>query len=249
MIDSGLKIQVKANNEDLAAENAQLADLSAEERIAWASERFGEGLVVSSSFGLQSAVMLHLALSVNKEIPVIFVDTGYLFPETYEYARTLGQSLGFEEKVYSATSSPSYQEARYGKLWEQGKEGMARYNLLNKKEPMDRALRELKATAWLAGLRRSQSEDRRNRPFIESQGGIFKIYPILDWDDRTTYKYLPENGLPYHPLEGMGYDSLGDYHSTRKLSESTSKEDSRHGGHGRECGLHVDLPEGHDFSV
>lgn len=240
---------MKANNEDLTAENAELETLSAKERIAWAYERFGDGLVVTTSFGLQSSVMLDLVLKVSDQIRVIFVDTGYLFPETYEYAHTLAQKLGFKEKVYSAMSSPAYQEACYGKLWEQGKDGMAKYNFLNKKEPMDRALRELKATAWLAGLRRSHSEDRKNRPFVEMQGDVFKIYPILDWDDKKTYKYLPDNGLPYHPLEGMGYDSIGDHHSTSKIKESPSKEESRHGGHGRECGLHVDLPEGHDFSV
>jgi len=240
---------VKANNDDLTAENAELENLSAKERITWACDRFGNGLVVSTSFGLQSSVMLHLILQVSDQIPVIFVDTGYLFPETYEYAQMLGQKLGFKERVYSAMASPAYQETSYGKLWEQGKDGMVKYNFLNKKEPMDRALRELKATAWLAGLRRSQSEDRQNRPFIEKQGDVLKIYPILDWDDRQTYKYIPDNGLPYHPLEGMGYDSVGDHHSTRKVSESSSKEDSRHGGHGRECGLHLDVPDGHDFSV
>ena len=240
---------MKANNEDLAAENAVLEKLSAQERVAWACDRFGKGLILSTSFGLQSSVMLHLVLQVNDQMPVVFVDTGYLFPETYEYARTLGQKLGFKEKTYSAMTSSAYQEASNGKLWEQGKEGMAKYNFLNKKEPMDRALRELGATAWLAGLRRSQSEDRRNRPFIEKQGEVFKIYPILDWDDKKTYQYIPQNDLPYHPLEGMGYDSLGDHHSTEKVSDSSSKEASRHGGHGRECGLHLDLPEGHDFTV
>ena len=217
---------MKANNEDLAAENAVLEKLSAQERIAWACERFGEGLIVTTSFGLQSSVMLHLVLQQSDQIPVVFVDTGYLFPETYEYAQALGQKLGFKEKVYSAMTSPAYQEACYGKLWEQGKEGMTKYNFLNKKEPMDRALRELKATAWLAGLRRSQSEERKNRSFIEKQGDIIKIYPILDWDDKQTYRYIPQNNLPYHPLEGMGYDSLGDYHSTSKVSDSSSKEDS-----------------------
>ena len=240
---------MNANNEDLAAENAVLEKLSAQERIAWACDRFGEGLIVTTSFGLQSSVMLHLVLQQSDQIPVVFVDTGYLFPETYEYAQALGQKLGFKEKVYSAMTSPAYQEACYGKLWEQGKEGMTKYNFLNKKEPMDRALRELKATAWLAGLRRSQSEERKNRSFIEKQGDVLKIYPILDWDDKQTYRYIPQNDLPYHPLEGMGYDSLGDYHSTSKVSDSSSKEDSRHGGHGRECGLHVDLPDGHDFTV
>jgi len=233
----------------MTAENAELEKLSAEERISWACDRYGDGLVVSTSFGLQSSVMLNLVFQVSERIPVVFVDTGYLFPETYEYGHTLGQHLGFKERVFSSQSSPAYQEARYGKLWEQGKEAMVRYNFLNKKEPMERALRELKATAWLAGLRRSHSEERKNRPFIERQGDVAKIYPILDWDDRRTYQYIPDNGLPYHPLEGMGYDSLGDYHSTSKVGKSSGKEDSRHGGHGRECGLHLDLPEGHDFTV
>ena len=79
---------------------------------------------------------------------------------------------------------------------------------------MERALKELGSTAWFSGLRRSQSADRGKRPFIEKQGEVYKIYPILDWDDRMTYQYLPKNNLPYHPLEGMGYDSLGDFHST-----------------------------------
>ena len=73
---------MKANNEDLAAENAVLEKLSAQERIAWACERFGEGLIVTTSFGLQSSVMLHLVLQQSDQIPVVFVDTGYLFPET-----------------------------------------------------------------------------------------------------------------------------------------------------------------------
>ena len=241
--------KVKANNEDLTVENAELEKLSALDRIAWAWDRFGEGLIVSTSFGLQSAVMLHLVRQVSDRIPVVFVDTGYLFKETYEYAKTLREKIGFSEKTYSASMSPAYQEALYGKLWEKGKEGMLKYNFINKKEPMERALSELKATAWLAGLRRSQSEDRQDRSFAEWQGEILKVYPILDWDDRKTYQYIPDHDLPYHPLEGVGYDSLGDHHSTEKVSDSGSKEDSRHGGHGRECGLHADLPEGYDFTV
>jgi phosphoadenosine phosphosulfate reductase len=145
--------------------------------------------------------------------------------------------------------SPAYQVESFGELWEQGKEGMKKYNFINKKEPMERALQELGAKAWLSGLRKAQSEERSKRPFIEKQDDVIKIYPILDWDDRKTYKYLPDNEIPYHPLEGMGYESLGDRHSTVKYDPSKSSGESRHGGHGRECGLHLDLPEGLDFSV
>ncbi|MFP6854507.1 MAG: phosphoadenylyl-sulfate reductase, partial [Opitutales bacterium] len=200
---------MQTNNEEFAEENAELAKLNARGRVAWALERFGEGLVMSTSFGLQSAVMLHLVREVSEEIPIIFVDTGYLFPETYEYAELLRDKLGVRPKIYSSGLSPLYQQIRYGRLWKKGSDGMEKYNLINKVEPMQRGLRELGATAWLAGLRREQSTSRAERTFIEKQNGVAKIYPILDWDDKTAYKYLPDNDLPYHALEGKGYDSVG----------------------------------------
>ncbi|MFP6900651.1 MAG: phosphoadenylyl-sulfate reductase [Opitutales bacterium] len=240
---------MKADNQEFSVENAELAKLDAQGRVAWAWERFGEGLVMTTSFGLQSAVMIHLVREVNKEIPILFVDTGYLFPETYQYAELLRDKLGIEPKIYSATLSPLYQQIRFGRLWEQGPEGMEKYNLINKVEPMQRALKELGATAWLAGLRREQSASRADRTFIEKQNEVAKIYPILDWDDKTTYQYLPANDLPYHSLEGKGYHSVGDWHSTKKLADASSPEETRHGGHHRECGLHEDLPEGYDFEI
>ena len=93
---------MKADNKDFTSENTELEQLDAIGRVAWAWDRFGEDLVVSTSFGLQSAVMLHLVSKVNKEIPIIFVDTGYLFPETYEYAETLCEKLGIRAKTFSA---------------------------------------------------------------------------------------------------------------------------------------------------
>ena len=111
---------------------------------------------------------------------------------------------------------------------------------------MDRALNELGASAWLAGLRREQTNTRENLPFVESHDEIFKIFPILDWDGRKIYQYLPKNQLPFHPLEGIGYESLGDWHSSKKISEVEYPEDVRLG---RECGLHVDLPKGLEFTV
>ena len=240
---------MKASLDEMNLWSDELERLDAVERVAWAWERFGSGLVLSTSFGLQSAVMIHLVRQVSEEIPIVFVDTGYLFPGTYEYALTLQEKLGFKAKVYSASVSPAFQEAKYGKLWEQGRDGMAKYNLINKKEPMDRALRELGATCWMAGLRRDQSGSRSELPVMENRDEIFKLYPILNWDNRKTYRYLPDNGLPYHPLEGVGYVSLGDWHSTKKLSEVDDPEETRHGGHGRECGLHLAGPDVIDFNI
>ena len=112
------------SDEELSEFDIEMKALSAQERIAWAWERFGAGVVLSTSFGLQSSVMLNLVLQVSKEIPVIFVDTGYLFHETYQYAQTLQEKLDFQPRIFSSPLTPSFQEVKFGKLWEQGKNEM-----------------------------------------------------------------------------------------------------------------------------
>src|SRR5690606_20263291 len=109
------------------------------------------------------------------------------------------------------------------------------YNLMNKVEPMDRAVRELGATAWLAGLRRSQSSTREQLQVVQQQNKVAKIHPIIDWDNRRVHRYLTEHGLPYHPLWEQGYVSIGDWHSTTPLTAGMSEEDTRFGGLKREC--------------
>lgn len=125
----------------LAETNAQLETLSAEGRVAWALEYLPGEYVLSSSFGIQAAVSLHLVTQLRPDIPVILTDTGYLFLETYQFIDTLAEQLKLNLKVYRAEHSPAWQEARYGKLWEQGVEGIEHYNQINKVEPMNRGLR------------------------------------------------------------------------------------------------------------
>ena len=215
-----------------------LETVSASERIRWAYEEFGNGLILSTSFGIQSAVMLHLVTIQIPDIPVVFIDTGYLFPETYRFAEELTQRLNLNLKIYLPTQSAAHQEAIYGKLWEQGIEGLTKYNRINKIEPMNRAVEELGAKAWLSGLRRNQSSTRESRKVVEQQNKITKIYPIIDWSDKDVYDYLSKHNLPYHPLWDEGYVSMGDWHSTSKLGEGMTAEDTRFGGLKRECGLH-----------
>ncbi|SQB42349.1 phosphoadenosine phosphosulfate reductase [Citrobacter koseri] len=128
--------------------------------MAWALENLPGEYVLSSSFGIQAAVSLHLVNQIRPDIPVILTDTGYLFPETYQFIDELTEKLNLNLKVYRATESAAWQEARYGKLWEQGVEGIEKYNDINKVEPMNRALKELNAQTWFAGLRREQSGSR-----------------------------------------------------------------------------------------
>ena len=215
-----------------------LESVPATERVAWAVDRYGDGLVMSTSFGIQSAVMLHLVNQIHPGLPVVFVDTGYLFPETYQFAEALRERLGLNLKVYNALWTPARQEAIHGKRWEQGLEGLEAYNRDNKVEPMNRALTELGAEAWLSGLRRIQASSRSSLKVVQKQKRTVKIHPIVDWSEKAIYHYLKEHDLPFHPLWEKGYVSIGDWHSTAPLTGDLGLEETRFGGLKRECGLH-----------
>ncbi len=231
-----------------ASKGLDLEIASATERVRWAHETYGDQLVLTTSFGVQSAVMLHLVTVQIPKIPVIFVDTGYLFPSTYTFAASLTERLKLNLKTYTPLQTAAQQEALHGKLWEQGIDGIERYNRINKVEPMNRAVQTLGATAWLSGLRRSQSSSRGERSVVEAQNKVTKVYPIIDWSDHDIYQYLTENSLPYHPLWDQGYVSVGDWHSTKKLGDGMTQEDTRFGGLKRECGLH-EMTGGSDFQI
>ncbi|PIJ50482.1 phosphoadenosine phosphosulfate reductase [Erwinia sp. OLTSP20] len=222
----------------LAQINNDLESMTAEARIAWALAHLPGAFVLSSSFGIQAAVSLHLVTRLKPDIPVILIDTGYLFAETYQFIDALTEKLNLNLQIFRAPQSPAWQEARYGKLWEQGAEGIERYNQINKVEPMNRALETLQVSSWFAGLRRDQSDSRANLPVLAVKHGRFKVLPIIDWDNRQVYQYLKQHGLSYHPLWDQGYVSVGDTHTTRKLEPGMREEETRFFGLKRECGLH-----------
>ncbi|MEO0974701.1 MAG: phosphoadenylyl-sulfate reductase [Pseudomonadota bacterium] len=221
-----------------ARANATLERLSAEERVAWALEHLPGSFVLSSSFGAQSAVMLHMVTRQKPDTPVILIDTGYLFAETYRFVDEMTERLSLNLITYRPLTSPAWQEARYGKRWEQGATGINAYNQDNKVEPMQRALRELDVGTWFSGLRRSQASTRQALPVLSGAEERWKVLPVVDWSDRDVYDYLQRFDLPYHPMWYEGYVSIGDVHTTRSLHDAGSVEDTRFFGLLRECGLH-----------
>lgn len=224
----------------LAQVNAHLETLTPQQRVQWALDNLPGTHALSSSFGIQSALMLHLVTSVKADVPVVLTDTGYLFPETYQFIDELVEKLALNLKVYRAAETPAWQEARYGKLWEQGVEGIEKYNRINKVEPMRRALEELDIKTWFSGLRREQSQSRANLPILAVQNGVFKFLPVIDMTNKDVHYYLEQNGLKYHPLWDQGYLSVGDTHTTQKWEPGMSEEETRFFGLKRECGLHED---------
>ncbi len=208
--------------------------------LHWAADEFGEGLAVSTSFGIQSAVTLHLVKSVAPDIRVIWVDTGYLPGATHQYAQTLTERLDLNVHKYASALSPLEMERIYGRLWESNRrEDLDLYDHIRKVEPMQRALRELGVRGWVSGLRSAQTEFRKTLRPLKRTGNMYRIYPILDWSDRDVLDYMRENNLPEHPLFRQGYATVGDQHSSRPLNESdTSERQTRFRGLKQECGLH-----------
>lgn len=218
--------------------NRKFAALRPAKRVEWAFENLPGDHVLSSSFGAQAAVSLHMVTAVCPDVPVILIDTGYLFTETYRFVDELTDRLRLNLKVFRADISPAWQEARHGHRWQQGRNGIEHYNEENKVEPMRRALRELGAHTWFAGLRRNQSHSRSEIPFLTWSSGRWKVHPIADWADRDVHRYLKKHDLPYHPLWEKGYLSIGDRHSTKPIHEVSTVDQTRFFGLQRECGIH-----------
>lgn len=232
---------------DPAELSEELQGLRAGERLELLHKCLGGRLVASTSFGLQAAVMLKLLHDHAPKIPVVFVDTGFLFPETYRYAGELMEKFPLDYRIYHPAVSAARMQALWGNLWENGKDGADRYSLLTKIEPMNRALREIGGDVWISGLRRAHSETRQVRNFAEQQKKTLKVYPILDWADAQVDLFFHQNDLPRHPLAEKGYVTMGDWHSTRP-SEDGSANGTRFDGERYECGLHLDSPTS-DFQI
>lgn len=220
--------------------NEQLEPMSASERIAWAFEHLPNNFALTSSFGIQSAVMLHMMTQLKPDIPVLLTDTGYLFAETYRFIDELTERLNLNLKVFRADISPAWQRARHGEQWQQGEAELKQYNLTNKVTPLENGLDEIGANTWFSGVRRSQTDHRKSLPVLQVIRGRFKLHPIIDWSNKDVHEYLTKHNLPYHPLWDEGYVSVGDEHSTLPLSAQMDEQDTRFNGMQRECGLHTD---------
>lgn len=217
-----------------------LQGLDALGRLRLAADTFGDGFALTTSFGIQAAVSLHLVSQLDRKVPVIWVDTGYLPAETYRYALKLTGLLGLQVHVAQSDMSPAKMEAMHGRLWETGNvEDMETYLKIRKVEPLDRTLRELSVTCWASGARGGQTDHRKAMLPLEYVRGRWALRPLLDWTDSDVQEYMQEHDLPQHPLVAKGYSTVGDWHSSGPDGDSASGRATRFGGLKQECGIHV----------
>ena len=225
------------SEEELAALNERFEQADPREIVAWAVETFGDGLSVGASFGGASGMaILHMAAQLKPNVHVFVLDTDYLFEETHETMRKAVPAIGLQNlNVYKSKLTHEEQASQYGSaLWMRDPDACCE---LRKVEPNRRALEG--KTAWIAGLRRDQSEGRADTPIIawNKKFNLVKLNPLANWTEKETWAYIVEHGIPYNPLADQGYNSIGCYNCT--IAGVQGRAGRWQGFEKDECGLHT----------
>ena len=213
----------------------KLQSWPAEQILIWAYQTFGDKVAVTSSFQSQSVPLLHLISRYCPELPVLFIDTGYHFPETLAFRNSLARTLRLNVRTISADSPPQEFEFQHGKLYQIDPDECCR---LRKVVPLEKAL--TRYTAWITGIRHDQTDLRQEAEIIEYQGSLVKINPMIDWTHDQIEDYIDEYALPRHPLESRNYRSIGCYPCTQAVAKHGNYRFGRWLGFNKtECGIHT----------
>jgi phosphoadenosine phosphosulfate reductase len=230
---------------DVATLNQLFERQSPADVVKWAAAQFGSELVMTSSFGAESAMLIHMAIQQVPDIRIIFVNTGYLFPETHAFMEQLRHRFNLNVWTYRTRNDPIawlHQAGEENPTWRKDVDACC---AANKNEPFERAMRELQPKGWLRGIRRHQAETRRAAGFIEwsQRYNCYAISPLLNWTTKDIFGYMKQHDLPYHPLYEKGYASIGcnPLSCTRPVQIGEDPRSGRWAGTGKlECGINVE---------
>ena len=223
--------------------NKKLKDMTPKEIILWGYKNFDNHFAITTSFGIQSSVILDMVhkCSLQKRIKIFWVDTGYLPQETYKYAEKLINDLSLEIEVLQSELSPARMESLYGKLWETNKSSdLDKYHEIRKVKPLENALNKHHIHCWASGVRSEQTDNRNKMKFVDIIRGRLSLRPLLNWKNKDIFYYMKENQLPSHPLFLKGYSTVGDWHSSSPESSNNEGRSTRFGGMKQECGIHTE---------
>ena len=221
---------------DIARESARLEGASAEERLAFAAAHYGRDLLFTSSFGAQSAVLLHLWSVVCRELPVTFIDTGFLFNETLLYRDELTTRLGLDVRFVRPDVAHDAFVASYGSdIQKSDPDFCCGVNKVAPIAPLKEAAR-----AWVSGLRRDQSRTRADVAILETEGHLVRVHPLATLTTFDVAAYLARHEIPEHPLVARRYLSIGCAPCTRAVADGEDERAGRWAGSAKtECGLHA----------
>ena len=228
---------------NLEGHNKKLKDMTPKEIILWGYKNFDNHFAITTSFGIQSSVILHMVhqYSLEKKIKIFWIDTGYLPSETYKYAERLINDLSLEIEVLQSELSPARMESLYGKLWETNKSSdLDKYHDIRKIKPLENALDKNDIFCWASGVRSEQTNNRNKMNFVDVIRKRLALRPLLNWKNKDIFYYMKENQLPSHPLFSKGYSTVGDWHSSSPESIDNEGRTTRFGGMKQECGIHTE---------
>lgn len=215
--------------------NARLRAAHPAEVIAEARDVFGERLALVSSFGAESAVLLHLAAQVDRAIPILFLDTGMLFAQTLDYRRRLADEL---ELLDVRDLRPKFEDLALhdpdAELWRRDTGACC---TLRKVAPLDSALADF--DAWITGRKRFHGGERVRLPVVEAADRRLKFNPLANWTPADLRAYAETHALPAHPLVAAGFPSIGCWPCTERAEDGAGPRSGRWvGSQKTECGIH-----------
>jgi len=224
---------------DLSEVAARLEGAEPQAILRWAIETYAPDVTLACSFGGASGMaLLDMAVKIDPDIRVFYLDTDLLFPETYALRDLATARYGVRPEGFRSELSLSEQAARYGDdLWARDPDLCCR---LRKVEANERALANRRA--WITGLRRDQSDTRRDVPVVawDPKFRLVKVAPLARWDEKRVWTYLMEHNVPYNPLHDRGYPSIGCTPCTRAVRPDEDARAGRWSGTAKtECGLHT----------
>ena len=218
--------------------NDELRDATPQEILLWAVDTFGEKLTLACSFGgVSGMALLDMAAKIDANIRVFYLDTDYLFPETYKTKDAAARRYGLTPLGFRSKLTPEQQAEQHGaELWKTNPDLCC---AIRKVEPNARALEGM--DAWIAGLRRDQSGTRKSVEPVQWDGqfGLYKLAPLWNWTEEDVWDYIGQNRIPVNPLHAEGYPSIGCTNCTRKVEAGEDLRAGRWSGVDKiECGLH-----------
>ena len=220
---------------DIRALDARLRHAEPQEILKAAIDLYGDKLALVSSFGSESAVLLHMVAQLKPDLPVLFLDTGMQFGQTLDYRQQLAARLGL---TGVRDLRPLYQDLAVHDpgqdLWKTDTDACCH---IRKVLPLDRALGEF--DAWITGRKRFHGGDRLRLKVVELSDGKVKFNPLANWTKAELDAYAAEHDLPAHPLVEMGYPSIGCWPCTKPADSDDLRAGRWAGSDKTECGIHV----------
>ena len=225
------------DSDTLARLSAAMEDKAPQDVLRWAVDEFQPGLTLACSFGGPTGmVLLDMVMKIDPGVEVFYLDTDFLFPETYHLRDVCEQKYGFKPIGYKSLLTPEAQAAQHGpELWNRDPDLCCD---LRKVEPNVRALEG--KTAWISGMRRDQSKTRANVAIVDwdEKFGLVKLNPLATWDEKRVWAYIMANDVPYNPLHDRGYPSIGCTHCTKPVRPGDDPRSGRWAGFDKEeCGI------------